>query len=95
MLAGNTTTGTKSISPLQHVSLLLSCCGHRGTGASVSPVSRVSQAPREKMALWGPQEKLDPKDLMELQDLKDKTDHQDPKVAHLRSDEPVLVSQGS
>lgn len=44
-------------------------CGHRGAGVSVSQVSRVSQDPREKMALWGPKETRDPKDQMALQDL--------------------------
>lgn len=56
------------------------CQAPRGTAVSVSQVSKVSQAPRERMALWGPKDTLDPKDQMELLDLQDKTDHLDPKV---------------
>lgn len=46
----------------------------------VSQASRVSQAPREKMALWGPKETSDPKEQKELQDLQGKTDLLDLKV---------------
>ncbi len=59
-------------------------CDHRGTKGSVSQVSRVSQAHKEKMALWDPKETQDSQDQMELQDLQDKMEHQDPKVAHFK-----------
>ena len=69
----------------------LSClCGHRGIVVSVFQVSRVSQAPRGKMALWGSKETLGPKAQMELQDLQDRTDLLDPKVPHLISNEPEI-----
>lgn len=47
---------------------------------SASQVSRVSQGPKEKTALWDVQETLDSKDQMDAQDFQDKMDHQDPKV---------------
>lgn len=59
---------------------LQGCQDPRGTGGSAFQVSRVSQALREKMALWGPEETLDSQDQMELQVLKDKMDHRDSKV---------------
>lgn len=37
------------------------------------------------MALWDPQETLDPKVLMEHQDLEDRMDHLDPKANHFIS----------
>lgn len=68
------------------------CRALRGTGVSVSQVSRVSQVPREKMAQWGPKETPEPKDQMELQDLQDKTDHQDQKVIGVWMAYPVLLA---
>lgn len=56
------------------------CRVPRGSGVSDSRVSRASQAHREKMVLWDPKETLDSKDKMELQELQDKMEHQDPKV---------------
>lgn len=75
------------------LAVLTYCCVHRGTGAPVSRVSRASLAPKGKMALWGHWEILDPKDLMELQDLQDKMALQDLKVGHCKSSGRVLVFQ--